>query len=78
MDHTASRSPQLGMEVYTKDAAHIGAIKSIDPPVMHIDRHRKRDILVPIDYVSLVIEDEHRVDLSLSEQDMDDMDWEHP
>lgn len=69
---------QPNMEVFTSDAVRIGRVKNIQDQEMLIDREHVRDIFVPLAFVSQVIEAEQRVELSITEAEYDESEWENP
>lgn len=69
---------QPNMEVFTADAVRIGRVKNVREDDMLIDREHARDVFVPRSLVNLVTDSEHRVDLSITEAEYKDRDWESP
>lgn len=69
---------QPNMEVFTADAVRIGRVKNVREGDMLIDRDHARDVFVPRSLVNLVTDSEHRVDLSITEAEYKDRDWENP
>lgn len=66
------------MEVYTSDAVHVGRVKEIRGGDVLIDRSQQRDIYVPLQLVGQVLPEEGRVELEISDDMLQNTEWEHP
>ncbi|CAN5807044.1 hypothetical protein BH23CHL2_BH23CHL2_33550 [soil metagenome] len=78
MSLKSSQEIQPYMEVFTADAIRIGRVKKVREDDILIDREHARDVFLPFRFVNLVITGEQRVDLSITEAEYNDHDWENP
>lgn len=78
MSSRSMMAVQFDMEVYTSDAARVGRVKTIRGQDFLVDREHARDVYVPVTMVKQVFDDERRVELTLTEADFRQHDWEHP